>query len=106
MTILWVIIYLVVGFGAYWINAQKGLFIRSAIEKKFGDRANDVYTEYWKRTQYIPKTHSVAIRIAIIMVALLSVCFLWPLYAIGGGIYEWLVYKRIDKIWSTKLGIE
>lgn len=106
MTFMWAIIYLVAGFGAYWIVCQEGLHIRDMIEKKFGDKADDVYADYYRRTQFIPQIHSVFMYILLAAVLIVGIWILWPIIAIGGGIYEWFVYRHVDKIWSKKLELE
>lgn len=106
MTFLWVIIYLVAGFGAYWIHMQEYNCIMGKIENKFTDHASEVYYDFYHKTQLTPKTGS---QFCLIMIGLLSVTAiwtLWPLFVIVGGIYEWLVYKHLDRIWSERLGIE
>lgn len=106
MTILWVIIYLVAGFGAYWITYMEDKHIRKEFINKFGERAIDVYTEYHQKTQYIPKNQSFRMYILLLIVVFIAVWVLWPLFGIIGGIYEWCVYKHLIRVWSKKLEIE
>ena len=106
MAFLWVIIYLVAGFGACWISVQEGLYIKNQIAIKFGMRADDVYREFMCKTQFIPQTESANLIVLMGFLAFIALWILWPLFTIGGGIHEWFVYKRVDKVWSERLEIE
>ena len=105
MTFLWVIIYLVAGFGAYWIVFKMNCCIENEIVKKFGEKANDVHADYSRRTQIVPQIHSMAMYFALFVVALIGAWVLWPVMAVGCGIYEWFTYRHVDKIWSERLSI-
>lgn len=105
MAFLWTMIYLVIGFGAYWLHMQEFIYIMNKIEKKFTDHASEVYYDFNHRTQWTPKIESQFCLVMIGLLATLAVWTLWPLFVIGGGIYEWAVYKYLDKVWSKKLEV-
>ena len=106
MAFLWVMIYLVAGFGAYWLTFKEGLYIREALVKRFGDKADDVYADYRRKTQFDPEIHSVSMYVVLLIVIIIGVWWVWPIFAIGGGIYEWFVYRHVCKVWSEKLRFE
>jgi len=106
MTFLWVIIYLVAGFGAYWVHYQEYNSIINKMTIRFGNHTDEVYAEFHCLTQIQPKIESGFVLFIIGAVMTVMVWALWPLFVVGGGLYEWLVYRHLDKVWSKKLGIE
>ena len=100
MALLMVIIYLVMGFGAYWAMSEEVSYIKAKI-MKFSDDS-DVNFENLNRfekamasIQYIPKkVHGYGLLVMAAFAAIIAFAA-WPILSIWGCIYYWVAYKRI-----------
>ena len=96
MTLLMVIIYLVMGFGAFWVlNEEKKHFETKIMKWTEDSVTNDEnLNRFFRSITYIPKSvNSFTMEFAIILA--LVIWAAWPVMFIGCGIWYYASFKRI-----------
>lgn len=87
---LWIIIYLMVGFGAYWLNSKRDARINSQIRDFMLSKGEVVYRTWLNENatkNFIPSKFNVFTVIAVLILSA-AVWALWPLVIIGLYVYQ------------------
>lgn len=97
---LWIIIYLVTGFGMFWIlNKEDEFFamkLRKFVESKYDSEydRNEVLSEYVRSTRWIP-TEVKPWMLALAIILSLVIWTLWPIVTVVCGIIYWWQYRKL-----------
>ena len=102
MIVLWIIIYLVAGFGFFWLLYQEDLAFQLKLAKvpenddpeKARIRLHKL-DKYMKRTRLAPKRYSKALLVWTIPLAILT-WGLWPIMTIVVGIWYAMMYRTVQ----------
>lgn len=96
--VMWIIVYLVAGFGVYWLINREDEKIKSKINESLKDDEDYQQMKQWKLSQKLTDglSKTPVIMIIAALIVGIAVWALWPLIAIGMMIYHVILRRNLN----------